>query len=358
MSLLNNTPLMTIIVPAYNVEKYLEQCLDSIVNQTVKDHKVIVVNDGSTDSTLEIIKRYVNEYPDIISCIDQENKGLGAARNIAMSKVDTPFVTCLDSDDWQDIMFVEKVKNVLGKYDEYPDIIFTMPQIYDSASKRVLEWYDKYIMEGIFYPYGGDENSLSIVTNVKNDRRIYELEANANRRVYRTAFLKDINFMYQEGVKWEDVKPHFWAIHNAQRCIAMKNTGFFYRINTGGQITAGGGKTRLDIIPVFQQTINMAMKENWEEKEIAYILRMLWSFSQWSIDVTNAEYIGKLLSELHILFRSINYKYFKVYFNTCSPHRRKEMVKTWILKSPFYMLLGDYRNRDLAKSIASKLRRK
>lgn len=358
MILSNKSPFLTIIVPAYNVEKYLEQCLDSLVYQTVIDHKVIVVNDGSTDSTPEIIKRYVNEYPDLISWIDQENKGLGAARNRGLKMVETPFVACLDSDDWQDQMFVERIKTVLDKYDEYPDIIFTMPKIYDSASKRVLEWYDKYTLEAIFYPHGGDENSLSIVTNVKNDRRIYELEANANRRVYRTAFLKDITFMYQEGVKWEDVKPHFHATHNAKRCIAMKNTGFFYRINTGGQITAGGGKTRLDIIPVFQQTIDMAMKENWDEKEIAYILRMLWSFSQWSIDVTNMEYIGKLLSELHVLFKSIPYKYFKVYFNTCSPHKRKEMVKTWILRSPFYNVLKDYRSREKGTRLINRLRRR
>ena len=358
MILSNRSPFLTIIVPAYNVEKYLEQCLDSLVYQTVIDHKVIVVNDGSTDSTPEIIKRYVNEYPDLISWIDQKNKGLGAARNRGLELVTTPFVVCLDSDDWQNQMFVERVKTAINKYDENPDIIFTLPQIFDTASNRVLEWYDKYVLEAIFFPNGGDENALSIVTNVKKDRRIYELEANANRKVYRTDFLKSIYFKYQEGVKWEDVQPHFHAVHNAERCIALKNTGFFYRINTGGQITAGSGATRLDIIPVFQQTIDMAFREQWEDREIAYIIRMLWSFSQWSIDVTNLDYIGKLLSELHKLFKNIPYKYFKVYFNTCSPHRRKEMVKTWVLRSPFYNLLKDYRIREVGVGVVNKLRRR
>ncbi|MBR5873268.1 MAG: glycosyltransferase family 2 protein [Oscillospiraceae bacterium] len=358
MSLVNKKPLMTIIVPAYNVEKYLEQCLDSLVYQTIMDHRIIVVNDGSTDNTAEIIKKYINEYPELISWIDQENKGLGAARNRGLRLVETPFVTCIDSDDWQDQMFVERIKNVVNKYDEQPDIIFTLPWLYDSVTHQVTEWYDKDTFEKIFFPNSEKEDKMSIVTNARENKFLYELEASTNRRIYRTEFLRKIGFSYTEGKKWEDVKPHFHAIHHADRCIALKNTGFFYRVNTGGQITSGGGKSRLDIIPVFRDTLDMAFTEGWNEIEIAYILRMLWNFTTWSIDVTNTEYIGSLLKNLHELFNSIPYKNFKIYFKTCSPHRRKEMVKTWLLKSPFYNILKDYRVREYGVRIIRKLKRR
>ena len=358
MSLVNKKPLMTIIVPAYNVEKYLEQCLDSLVYQTIMDHRIIVVNDGSTDNTAEIIKKYINEYPELISWIDQENKGLGAARNRGLRLVETPFVTCIDSDDWQDQMFVERIKNVVNKYDEQPDIIFTLPWLYDSVTHQVTEWYDKDTFEKIFFPNSEKEDKMSIVTNARENKFLYELEASTNRRIYRTEFLHKIGFSYTEGKKWEDVKPHFHAIHHADRCIALKNTGFFYRVNTGGQITSGGGKSRLDIIPVFRDTLDMAFTEGWNEIEIAYILRMLWNFTTWSIDVTNTEYIGSLLKNLHELFNSIPYKNFKIYFKTCSPHRRKEMVKTWLLKSPFYNILKDYRVREYGVRIIRKLKRR
>lgn len=353
----NQTACLTIIVPAFNVEKYLAQCIDSLIHQTVLNHRVIIVDDGSTDSTPEIADRYMREYPDIVSCIHQKNCGLGAARNRALSMVTTPYVSFLDSDDWQDRMFVERIVQTLSMFDENPDIIFTLPWIYDAVSKQVTVWYDKALLESIFFPCGGPEDVPPIVTNVKADRRLYELEASTNRRVYRTSFLKSIGFSFQEGTKWEDVQPHFHAIHNAQRCIAMKNTGFLYRINTGGQITAGGGVSRLDLIPVFRETLERAYSEAWDAGETAYIIRMMLSFSTWSIGVTNTQYIAPLLSGLHKLYRSIPNKYFKSYLKICSPQRKRDWVIIWTIKSPFYRVLTDYRVRNLGVKIANVLRR-
>ena len=358
MSLSNSGPLMTIIVPAYNAEEYIRQCLDSIVNQTKINHKVIVVNDGSTDSTQSIVEEYVTKYPDIIKLINQENAGQGKARNVGISLVDTPLTAFMDSDDWYEISFVEKITNVLDKYDEVPEIIFTLPWIYNNSTKQVWDWYDRFDLERIFFPIGGPEDQLSVVTNISKNIDLYALESNTNRRVYSTAFLNKINLRFIEGKKWEDVPPHFYALHHAKNCIALKNTGFFYRINNDNQTTAGTGKTRLEIIDIYKEVLDTAIAEQWSSVEIAYILRMFWNFITWSIDVTNTEVIGDFLKGIHKLFNEIPYKYFKAYFNTCSPHRRKEMAKTWILKSPFYMLLKDYRNRDLANRVASKLRRK
>ena len=352
----NKTPFLTVIVPAYNVEQYLAQCLDSLVNQTMMGHKVIVVDDGATDKTGEIADRYMNQYPELITCIHQENHGLGAARNRALQDVVTPYVAFLDSDDWQNVMFVEKVYAALQKQETQPDIIFTLPWIYDAATRRVTPWYDKSLLEAMFFPNGGSEDAISRTLNINQDRRLYELEANTNRRVYRTQFLREIGFSFQEGVKWEDVRPHFHAIHTAKSCIAMKNVGFIYRINTGGQITAGGGASRLDIIPVFRETLDRALLENWDAKEIAYILRMMWSFSLWSISVTNTEYIAPLLQGLHQLIKSIPYKYFKIYFNLCSPQKKREMVITAIMRSPFYMILRDYRTRSFGMRVFDKIR--
>ena len=73
-------PKVSILVPCYNVEKYLPQCLDSIVNQTLKDIEIIVINDGSTDSTLDIIKQYAKN-DKRIKIIDKENEGYGKSMN-------------------------------------------------------------------------------------------------------------------------------------------------------------------------------------------------------------------------------------------------------------------------------------
>lgn len=352
-------PLLTFIVPAYNVDKYLAECLDSLLDQTVRDHQVIIVNDGSTDHTNEIAQRYAAAYPELIRYVEQENQGLGAARNAGLAMVDTQYVTFLDSDDWQDCLFMEKLKRELDRQEEAADIIFTLPWIYDSVTHQVQEWYDKLSMERLFYPNGGDENVPSYVMNVKMEQGLglYELEASSCRRVYRTEFLKQIHFQFPVGVKWEDVQPHFHAIHHARRCIAVRSTGFFYRVNTGGQITSGGGRTRLDLVPVFRSTLEMAMKEGWPEMEIAYIIRMLWSFTTWSISVTNAEVIGPLLAELHKFYKTVPNRHFRKYCSMCAISGRRDRVLIAFMKSPFYRLLEDYRIRKRAWEFLGRMNR-
>lgn len=349
-------PLLTVVVPVYNVEKYLGDCLDSLVNQTVLDHRIIVVNDGTKDNSGEIAKDYAAKYPELIRYIEQENQGLGAARNTGLALADTEFVTFLDSDDWWDCLFVEKLKYHLARHDENPDLIFTLPWIYDNASGRVITWYDKPVLDELFFPdVGGNENAISKTISAATNRRIYELEANACRRIYRTEFLKQENFAFPVGVKWEDVQPHFQLLKKAKRCIAIRSTGFFYRINTGGQITSGGGASRLDLFTVFSDTLKMAYDNHWPAEDISYILRMLWNFSTWSIGITNNDYIDSLLEKLHELFTSIPKKYFKVYFKLCSPQPRKDILLTTIIRSPFFRILKDYRHRDYGTRVREKI---
>ena len=339
--MMESKPLLTVIVPAYNVENYLGDCLDSIMGQTQMDHKVIVVNDGSTDDTGKIAQRYADKYPDRVQCITQENQGLGAARNTGLARVDTEYVTFLDSDDWWDCLFIEKLKQELAGHEGRPDIVFSLPWIYDSISKRCLPWYDKDRLEEIFYPDADDGNGLSRELNIHTEPELYMLEPSACRRIYRRQFLEDLQFRFPVGVKWEDVQPHFYLTHRASCCIGLRDTGFLYRINTGSQTTATTGASRLDIIPVYRETLQMAYAENWAKEEVAYILRMLCSFTIWSIDVTNAEYIDPLVKQLRQLFRSVPKAYFRVYFKLCSPRPKKERVFFWILRSPFYGLLKD-----------------
>lgn len=75
---------VSVIIPVYNVEKYLEKCLDSVINQSLKELEVILVNDGSTDSSEYIIDKYIYNYPNIFKKVNKENGGQGSARNIGI----------------------------------------------------------------------------------------------------------------------------------------------------------------------------------------------------------------------------------------------------------------------------------
>ena len=99
-------PKVSIILPVYNVEKYLSQCLDSIVNQTLKDFECICVNDGSPDNSLAILQKYAQK-DKRFKIISQENKGLSVARNVGMSNVSTKYLVFVDSDDWLDKNYLQ-----------------------------------------------------------------------------------------------------------------------------------------------------------------------------------------------------------------------------------------------------------
>lgn len=77
-------PKISIIIPVYNVKEYLDKCLNSIINQSIKDIEVILVNDGSTDSSELIIDKYISKYPDIFKKINKKNGGQGSARNMGL----------------------------------------------------------------------------------------------------------------------------------------------------------------------------------------------------------------------------------------------------------------------------------
>ncbi len=92
--------LISVIVPAYNVENYIRRCLDSLVSQTYENLEIIVVNDGSTDRTGEIIEEYTERYPDKVMLYTRENQGQAEARNFGISKASGDYIGFVDSDDF------------------------------------------------------------------------------------------------------------------------------------------------------------------------------------------------------------------------------------------------------------------
>ena len=119
---LNGKPMFSIIVPAYNNGKYISKCIDSVLQQTFSDLELIVVNDGSTDDTLEIIKKF--EEQDLrLKVIDKKNGGVSSARNVGLDNINGQYVLFLDSDDWYELNYCEELADLLKKNNA--DIVFS-----------------------------------------------------------------------------------------------------------------------------------------------------------------------------------------------------------------------------------------
>lgn len=102
---------ITVIVPIYNAEKYINKCVDSLLEQTYKNLEIILINDGSSDNSLEIIKKYEQENPKNIKVFSHKNHGLSYTRNVGLKNATGDYITFLDSDDWFDRDYVEILLN-------------------------------------------------------------------------------------------------------------------------------------------------------------------------------------------------------------------------------------------------------
>ena len=105
---------VSIIIPIYNVNEYLRRCLDTVINQTYRNIEIILINDGSTDNSLEIINEYKNKDNRII-VIDKKNTGASDSRNIGMSIATGDYISFVDSDDWLEIEMISKMVEQMEK---------------------------------------------------------------------------------------------------------------------------------------------------------------------------------------------------------------------------------------------------
>lgn len=102
---------ISVIVPVYNVEKYIRQCLESIINQTYKNLEIIIVNDGTRDNSMKIVEEYLSD--ERIRVINKENGGISSARNRGIEEATGEYVSFVDSDDWLEIDLYERIVQIL-----------------------------------------------------------------------------------------------------------------------------------------------------------------------------------------------------------------------------------------------------
>lgn len=321
---MQDTKILTIIVPIYNVELYLEECLQSFINQTCNHFCVILVDDGSTDKSGEMAKSYAEKYPSLFTYVRQDNKGLGGARNTGLDLVRTKYTMFFDSDDFMANRGVENIINAIEKHDT--DIIFFNPVIFDMAVSSYEPWHDSEFMKNIIFK---DKE----IINPQETPILMETEASVCRAIWKTEFLHIINLKFLEHRRWEDVPPHFLLMHEAKSASFMDYQGaYYYRTNSGHQITSGSGKSRLDMRYIFDEIAPYFASKDWSKKEKSHMLGFLSNYLFWSIDVIEDEYRSEFIDICHNFFKRISFcQYIHFFLKTKVCLRNKLMI--WFLKS-------------------------
>lgn len=187
---------LSVIVPVYNVEKYLKKCLDSILMQTYKDYELILVNDGSTDNSSKICDEYANLNKNI-KVIHKKNGGLSEARNIGLKTASKEYVFFIDSDDFLDDC--KAFEKIIRRTDETKvDVLnFGFKKYYEESNKMVSYFKKE---DYIFKKNYDIKQTFSYI--IKNNLYI----ASAWNKVIRTQILQKNNLKFIEGIYSEDIE--------------------------------------------------------------------------------------------------------------------------------------------------------
>ena len=210
-----DTPKVSVIVPIYNGEKYLRECLDSIVNQSLRDIEIICVNDGSTDSSGEILCEYAS-CDGRVKVISQENCGTSMARNRGLLEARGEYLLFVDADDLIDIECAEKVYNV-ATLEKDLDIIVFGGKTFPSCNT----WADDVLsIRDIEY----DHDSITALLNEKGSRPY------AVNKLYRTGMFREHALLFpKEVLLGEDQALMFIVFPCAQKIKFISDKFYYYR---------------------------------------------------------------------------------------------------------------------------------
>lgn len=186
-------PKISVIVPVYNVENYLTQCLDSILNQTFTDFECICINDGSIDNSLSILQKYANK-DKRIKIINQKNKGLSGARNTALKIVTSKYITFIDSDDFVSSDYLDKLINVAKK--ENSDIVYCRHKMYYSLDNKYEKGPNREKLNKLFLKYSKTQKRYKQIEYILD---IVENSRSACMKLYKTNVIKNNAILFFEN---------------------------------------------------------------------------------------------------------------------------------------------------------------
>ncbi len=228
-------PKVSVILPVYNVEEYLQQALDSIINQTLEDIEIICVNDGSKDNSLSILEEYASK-DNRIKIINQENQGQGASRNNAIKISSGKYIAFVDPDDWIELDMFEKLYNKAEKYNT--DLIefsyFRNHERNNSVRKKKIN---------LALP------TNKIIKPLDYPKYIFQPPRYAWNKFFQTKLLKDNNILFGQGRWHEDHNFVIAARALAERVLNCPDEYFYnYRV----RLNSSNNILNLDVIKKVQ----------------------------------------------------------------------------------------------------------
>ena len=242
-------PKVSVIVPIYNVEEYLEKCLETLVKQTLEEIEIILVNDGSTDNSSKIAKKYQQKYNNKIIYLEKENGGLSDARNCGIPHAKGEYIAFLDSDD-----YVEST---------------TYEEMYEIAQRENSD-----MVECDFYWEYPNKIKNDIGDIYKNQKEMLEkIRVVAWNKLIRRELLEKTKVIFPKGYRYEDVEFTYKLVPYLKKVSFLKKPCVHY-IQREGSIANSQNERNKEIFEVLEHVIKYYKEKGFYEEyqtQIEYV---------------------------------------------------------------------------------------
>ena len=327
--MISNEKILSIIIPMYNVEKYIETCIESLINQDFDNYEIIIIDNGSSDKSYEICKSYLSKNKNI-KLISQESGEPGKARNIGLNNATGKYIGFVDSDDY----------------------------IYPHMFKKMIDIAERDMADIVicdFDKYYEDENKFVTVKNSLKENVIYnkeeileyyftrELEAFAWNKIYKRELFSNIRF--DEGIFYEDIYPTYRLIQKAKAIVKVDEPLYIYRQRKNNITSSYSDKKRTDL-----DSVVLRVSNDYRNSE---------NFNDRLLEAFNISYMNL---SLDLFIKKMNYSYKKIYKgfkehykNYCIPNLINVIFNRYISKEmKLRYLLFKFRIIPIIKSIRNK----
>jgi len=254
-------PEVSVIIPVYNREKYLIQCLDSVINQTLKNIEIICINDGSTDRSLEILNEY-GKKDGRIKIINQKNQGVAFARNIGLKIARGEYVGFVDSDDWIDLNFFET--------------LFTEAKKEDADLARTLYVYE-------FQDHSKEGDTNRIILEKKSNGELLNVNEHSVviwNAIYKREYLQKNNIYFDDLQAVVDVPFTAKATFYSKKTIPVVGTYYHIRVHAGNRLTIFNKKRIEEMLKANKITLDFINSVKYENKTdyLVAFKRVIWRY--------------------------------------------------------------------------------
>lgn len=240
---------VSVIVPIYNAEKYLKRCIDSLINQSLKEIEILLVDDCSTDHSRQIIQEYEKKYPNkIIAIYNSSNLGIGKTRNKAIKKASGEYIGFVDSDDY------------VG-----PDMYQDYHQFAKQNHLDIVTANNFRVKEGITTPIYSPH--FEIASLKEEPSILIKIEYGPCNKIFKRNLIIEHNIFFDETKKYEDMPFVARCLYYAERIGHLKKQYYYYHIHDFSETTTMDQKV-YDMFDIMNQVNKLFQKEQYLKEEL------------------------------------------------------------------------------------------